>query len=187
MILPVEALRSSDRHSITALPNDIKSVLAGAFFVAKITNRWSAIMKHHGFLVEEAEIAPGALGLLYDETPQLTTADIRPFVWAILLYRHAVRKSEVLGAVTTLCAHAELYSGWSEDLDSRDNRTRLEWLTDEVLGEYTAEGLLLYDESDDLWVLNTSDKFLPRIIEAVSGINGSLPAHYILKRDLKNA
>ena len=64
-----------------------------------------------GFNIEEAEVAPGTLGLLYDSTPQLTTADVKPFVWAILLFRGAVVKSEVIGAITPICAHSELYSG----------------------------------------------------------------------------
>ncbi len=136
-----------------------------------------------GMNIEEAEIAPGTLGLLYDETPVMTTADIRPFVWAILLYRGAVRTSEVVGAVTPLCGHSELYSGWSEDLDLEDSRTRLEWLVQEVLGDMTAEGLLRFSTKGDIWVLNSSDKFLPTVIKAVAGINGSLPAHYILERE----
>ena len=136
-----------------------------------------------GLNIEEAEIVPGTLGLLYDETPVMTTADIRPFVWAILLYRGAVRTSEVVGAVTPLCGHSELYSGWSEDLDLEDNRTRLEWLVQEVLGDMTAEGLLRFSTKGDIWVLNSSDRFLPTVIKAVSGINGSLPAHYILERE----
>ena len=90
-------------------------------------------MKQFGFHIEEAEVAPGTLGLLYDETPELTTADIRPFIWAILLYRGAVKKHEAVGAVTPLCGHSELYSGFSDDLDPEDDRTRLEWLVDEVL------------------------------------------------------
>ena len=136
-----------------------------------------------GMNIEEAEIAPGTLALLYDETPVMTTADIRPFVWAILLYRGAVRTSEVVGAVTPLCGHSELYSGWSEDLDLEDSRTRLEWLVQEVLGDMTAEGLLRFSTKGDIWVLNSSDKFLPTVIKAVAGINGSLPAHYILERE----
>ena len=136
-----------------------------------------------GLNLEEAEIVPGTLGLLYDETPVMTTADIRPFVWAILLYRGAVRTSEVVGAVTPLCGHSELYSGWSEDLDLEDNRTRLEWLVQEVLGDMTAEGLLRFSTKGDIWVLNSADHFLPTVIKAVSGINGSLPAHYILERE----
>ncbi len=136
-----------------------------------------------GLNIEEAEIVPGTLGLLYDETPVMTTADIRPFVWAILLYRGAVRTSEVVGAATPLCGHSELYSGWSEDLDLEDSRTRLEWLVQEVLGDMTAEGLLRFSTKGDIWVLNSSDQFLPTVIKAVAGINGSLPSHYILERE----
>jgi len=81
-------------------------------------------MSNFGFRIEEAEVAPGTLGLLYDETPQLTTAHIRPFIWAILLYRGAVKSHEIVGAVTPICGHSELYAGWSDDLDLTDNRTR---------------------------------------------------------------
>ena len=107
-------------------------------------------MSQFGFRIEEAEVAPGTLGLLYDETPQLTTADIRPFVWAILLYRGAVKSHEIIGAVTPICGHSELYAGWSDDLDPTDNRTRLEWLVGEVLGDMTATRApaLHYDEQD---------------------------------------
>jgi hypothetical protein len=133
------------------------------------------------FSIEEAELAPGTLGLLFDETPRLTTADIRPFVWAILLYRGAVRAHEVVGALTPICAHAELYSGWSEDLD--DDRTRLEFLVDEVLGDMTANGLLRYSTKGDLWVLEAGEnkRHLPTIIKAVAGIDGSLPKHLIME------
>ena len=140
-------------------------------------------MNQFGFRIEEAEVAPGTLGLLYDHTPELTTADIRPFVWAILLYRGAVKKHEVVGSVTPLCGHSELYSGFSDDLDPEDNRTRLEWLVDEVLGDWTACGLLRYSTKGDLWVLNSSNKHLPEVIKAVAGVNGSLPAHYIMERE----
>lgn len=133
------------------------------------------------FGIEEAEIAPGTLGLLFDETPRLTHADIKPFVWSILLYRGAVKRHEVVAAVTPLCAHAELYSGWSDDLDMEDDRTRLEWLADEVLGDMTASGILRYSTKADLWVLSAGEnkRHLPTIIKAVAGIDGSLPKHLI--------
>lgn len=133
--------------------------------------------------IEEAEVAPGTLGLLYDDTPQLTTADVRPFVWAVLLFRGAVKRHEVVGAITPLCAHSELYSGFSDFLDDEDDRTRLEWLVDEVLGDMVASGLLRYSMKADLWVLNSSDKHLPDVIKAVAGINGSLPHSYIAERE----
>jgi hypothetical protein len=133
------------------------------------------------FSIEEAELAPGTLGLLFDETPRLTTADVRPFVWAILLYRGAVRAHEVVGALTPICAHAELYSGWSEDLD--DDRTRLEFLVDEVLGEMTNQAILRYSTKADLWVLEAGEnkRHLPTIIKAIAGIDGSLPKHLIME------
>ena len=140
-------------------------------------------MSQFGFRIEEAEVAPGTLGLLYDETPQLTTADIRPFVWAILLYRGAVKSHEIIGAVTPICGHSELYAGWSDDLDPTDNRTRLEWLVGEVLGDMTAQGILRYSMEADLWVLNSNDKHLHEVIKVVAGVNGSLPSHYIMERD----
>lgn len=140
-------------------------------------------MTQFGFKIEEAEVAPGTLGLLYDSTPELTTADVRPFVWALLLFRGAVKKSEVVGAITPVCSHSELYSGWSEYLEDCDDRTRLEYLVEEVLGDMTASGLLRYSMKGGLWVLNSSDKHLPDVIKAVAGINGSLPAHYVLERE----
>ena len=140
-------------------------------------------MSNFGFRIEEAEVAPGTLGLLYDSTPKLTTADVRPFVWALLLFRGAVKKHEVVGAITPVCAHSELYSGWSEFLDDEDDRTRLEYLVEDVLGDMTASGLLRYSTKADLWVLNSSDKHLPTVIKAVAGIDGSLPAHYIMERE----
>lgn len=133
--------------------------------------------------IEEAEVAPGALGLLYDNTPELTTADVRPFVWAVLLYRGAVKDSEVIHSISSVCAHSELYSGWSEFLDVEDNRTRLQWLVDEVLGEMVSSGILRYSMKADLWVLNANDLHLSEIIKAVAGVNGSLPKAYIADRE----
>jgi hypothetical protein len=136
-----------------------------------------------GHTIEEAEVAPGTLGLLYDETPRLTTADVKPFVWAILLFRNAIRRHEVVGAITPICAHAELYGGWSEYLDDEDNRTRLEWLVDEVLGEMTAQGILRYSSKADLWILEAGQnkRHLPEIIKAVAGVGGSMPQHLVME------
>ena len=111
-----------------------------------------------------------------------SVASVKPFVWAILLYRGAVKSHEIVGALTPVCAHSELYSGWSDDLDPEDARTRLEWLVDEVLGDMTAKGLLRYSTLADLWVLSAGEnkRNLPTIIKAVAGIDGSLPKHLIM-------
>jgi hypothetical protein len=141
------------------------------------------IMTTFGFSIEEAEVAPGTLGLLYDDTPALTTADVKPFVWSILLFRRAVRACEVVGAITAVCAHSELYSGWSDFLEDDDDRTRLEYLVDEVIGDMTAQGLLRYDTKDDLWSLQLgkNNRNLPEIIKAIAGTGGSMPQHLLME------
>lgn len=135
------------------------------------------------FNIEEAEVAPGTLGLLFDETPKLTIADVKPFVWSVLLYRGAVKRHEIVAALTPLCAHGELYRYWSDDLDEQDDRTRLEWLIDEVLGEMTAQTILRYSIDADLWVLELGEnqRHLPTIIKAVAGVDGSLPKHLLME------
>ena len=132
--------------------------------------------------IEEAEMAPGYTGLLIDETPLLSHADVRPFIWAILLYRGAVKSHEIVGAITPICSHSELYSGWSDILDDDDDRTRLEWLVGEVLGDMTAKGLLRYNDLSDHWTLSAGrdKRHLPEIIKAVAGVDGSLPKHLLL-------
>ena len=56
---------------------------------------------------------------------------------------------------------------------------------DEVLGDMVASGLLRYSLKGGLWVLNESNKHLPEVIKAVSGINGSLPVSYIAAREVE--
>lgn len=135
------------------------------------------------FNIEEAELAPGYVGPLFDETPKLTIADVKPFVWSVLLYRGAVKRREIVAALTPLCAHSELYRYWSDDLDEQDDRTRLEWLIDEVLGEMTAQTILRYSIDADLWVLELGEnqRHLPTIIKAVAGVDGSLPKHLLME------
>ena len=132
---------------------------------------------------QHAEVAPGTTGLLFDDTPVLTYATVRPFVWSVLLARGAVRPSEVLACVTPICSVEDLKSGFSDEIE--DNRSRAEWLVDEVLGEMTAHGLLRYNENKDLWVLvkGANDRNLPTIIKAVAGIDGQLPFHLNLERN----
>ena len=134
---------------------------------------------------EEAQVAPGTTGLLYDDTPNLTHATVRPFIWAILLYRGAIKSHEATHAISALCSVEELKAGWAEEaLDEEDDRSRLQWLVDEVLGDMTACGLLRYNEQKDLWVLvkGQNDRNLPEIIKAVAGINGQMPFHLNLER-----
>ena len=139
-----------------------------------------------GFTIEESEIAPGTVGLLYDDTPQLTHATIRPAVWFILLARGAVRPSEVLACVTPICSPEDLKSDWSDQLDDDDDRNRAEWLIDEILGDMTAARLLEYSEEKDIWILRYSAKALPEVVKAVAGVNGRMPQHFLLEMESQN-
>ena len=131
--------------------------------------------------IESAELAPGTVGLLYDETPQLTHATVRPFVWSVLLARGAVRPSEVLACLTPICSIEDLKSGFSDDLE--DDRNRAEWLVDEVLGDWTAQGLLEYNTDKDFWTLRYSNYNLPRVIKAVAGVDGRMPQHFLIEME----
>lgn len=135
--------------------------------------------------IEEAEIAPGTLGLLIDETPALTHADIKPFIWAVCLARGAVKTHEVLACVTPICSVEDLKSGFSDEVE--DDRSRAEWLIDEILGDMTASGLLEYNQEKDHWTLRRgyNDRNLPTIIKAVAGVDGSLPKHLILESRIR--
>ena len=138
-------------------------------------------MNNFGFRIDEAELAPGTVGLLYDDNPQLTHATVRPFVWSVLLARGAVRPSEVLACLTPICSIEDLKSGFSEDVE--DDRNRAEWLIDEVLGDMTASRLLEYSQDKDVWVLRYSAKALPTVIKAVAGVDGRMPQHFLMEME----
>ena len=130
-----------------------------------------------GFQIEEAEECPGTTGLLIDNTPPLTVAHVRPFVWAILLYRGAVHSWEVVNALSAVCG---LFDMKIADHDE-DDRTRSEICVDTVLAEMIIEGLLRYNEEKDIWVLEYDPGNVPTVIKAVSGVNGSMPKHFLLE------
>ena len=110
----------------------------------------------------------------------LTTADVKPFVIAILLRRGAVRPSEVLACLTPHCRHDDLkVGGWDEFDNEYCEGTRAEKLVDEVLGEFVSEGILRYNEAEDLWVLTT--KNVPQIISWVATLGGRMPQHILLE------
>ena len=132
--------------------------------------------------IEEAELAPGYLGLLFDDTPLLTTAHVRSFVWPILLYRGAVRPCEVVGAITPVCGLEDLRTGaWDALEGDYTDRTRVEILVDEVLGEMVGEGLLRYNEDQDIWVLTLGEnrRNVPEVINVVTALNSAMPHHLL--------
>ena len=96
--------------------------------------------------INQAEICPGTTGILFEDTPKLTTACVRPFAWAILLYRGATRPSEVAANAALVCSNEDLKVANWEEAEEDECRTWAEVCAEEALGEMLATGLCRYVE-----------------------------------------
>jgi len=127
---------------------------------------------------------PGAVGPFIDELPIISHANVKPYVIAILLHRGAVKFEEIISSIAPHCAQIDLKVGAWDAIENCEieDKTRLELLVEEVLGEMVSARYLRYNESQDLWVLCLGDKNknLPVIINWVSATGGQLPQHIIL-------
>lgn len=139
-------------------------------------------MSQFGFTIHESELAPGTTGALLEDQPRITTAHVRPFIWAVLMYRSGVHSWEVVNALSAVCSTADTKI---DDYDD-DSRTWLEICVEEVLGDMTAEGLLRYNIEKDVWVLAYNPTNVPTVIKAVAGVNGSMPSHFLLEMAQEN-
>lgn len=137
--------------------------------------------------IESVYEISGSVGLLYDDIPLSTFADVKPFIWATLLFRGGVRPDEVIYSMLHLCNSSERYTDWEDCPQDYCNVPRIQWLVEQTIGQMTAAGILLYDQEKDLWELNLgeNDKNLPTIIKAVAGVDGSLPS--IIRRKLESS
>jgi hypothetical protein len=127
---------------------------------------------------------PGCVGPFIDELPLVTHANIKPYIIAILLHRGAVKFNEILTAVSIHCPQIDLkVGGWDpvENCETED-RTRLEILTEEVLGQMTGDGFLRYNEEWDFWVLSLGEnnRNIPTIINWVTSTGAQLPKHVLM-------
>lgn len=133
---------------------------------------------------------PGAVGPFIDELPIISHANIKPYIIAILLHRGAVRFQEVLAAVTPHCPQIDLKIGAWDSIENCEieDKTRLEVLVEEVLGEMVSSGLLRYNEEQDFWVLSVGqgNKNLPTIVNWTSATGGQLPQHILLDMSAAN-
>lgn len=119
-------------------------------------------------------------GAYMDELPLLTTAHVKPYVIAILLHRGAVRDTEVVSSLAPHCQVSDLKTGGWDPLEEEwCDTTRLEKLVSEVLGEFVAEGILRYNESQDLWVLTAND--ISVVISWVASLGAKIPQHLLLE------
>lgn len=133
---------------------------------------------------------PGAVGPFIDELPIVSHANIKPYVIAILLHRGAVRFNEVLIALTPHCPQIDLKIGAWDSIENCEieDKTRLELLVEEVLGEMVSAGYLRYNEEQDLWVLSIgrNNRNLPAIVNWVSATGAQLPQHVLLDMSAAN-
>ena len=130
--------------------------------------------------IKYLDLPPGSVGAFIDDTPMLSSAHVRPFVVAILLHRGAVRYNEVISSLVPHCCTDDLKVGGWDPLDNDYcDGTRLEKLVDEVLGEFTAEGIVRYNEEQDLWVLTSKD--IPKIISWVTALGARMPQHLLME------
>ena len=101
-----------------------------------------------------SDFVPGAVGPFADDVPPVHQANIRPYVIAVLLHRHTVSLSDLVGCVQPFCpaSDSKLSSGSCEDPDL----TRLECLCLDVLDEMWKEGVLRYNVNQKTWSLTAS-------------------------------
>ena len=114
----------------------------------------------------------GALNL-FDESPKLTSARVRPFVWSILLLRGAVRPAEVVASIAPHANQDDLRS-WDEDM------SELEGIVWSPLHKMVADGVLRASEkSAELFVLDSTFSATGRAISVTSTLDAQLPDHML--------
>jgi hypothetical protein len=125
-----------------------------------------------------SELAPSVVGTLIDEVPLIVSANVRPYVVAIVLHRGAVAKHELVAALTPHCSVCDLKEGgWSTLEGDYTESTRLESIVDEVLGEFVAANLLRYNEESRIWVAH-NDSIRYWITKATE-LDASVPPHLL--------
>lgn len=120
---------------------------------------------------------PGYAGPLFDDQPRATPSRVRPFIWAFLLLRGAVRKHEVTGCLTGHVCGDDCRIGLDE-FDADSEQSVLDRFVDEQLGALVLEGVLrLSRTDDDLYVI--SPLGLQRIVSIACALDAQLPDHLL--------
>ena len=91
----------------------------------------------------------------------------------------------IASALVPHCTEIDLKVGMWDGVENYEigDRSRLEYLIEEVLGEMVSQQILRYNEERDLWVLSLGDnrQNLPKIINWVAALGGQLPQHLLLE------
>lgn len=133
-------------------------------------------MIDESYLMHISEV-PGYAGPLFDENPRATPSRVRPFIWAFLLLRGAVRRHEVTGALAGHVCGDDCRIGLDE-FDAASEQSLLDRFVDEQLGAFVSEGVLrLSRTDDDLYVV--SPLGLQRIVSIACALDAQLPDHLL--------
>jgi len=125
--------------------------------------------------IDSVEDLGGCVGMVFlDHQPKATSARVRPFVWAYLLLRGAVRRTEVEQALAGHVAEDDLRT-----FDDPLERTRLAVVIDDVLAAMVFEGLLRVN--GDLYVLKKEG--MTKAVSATCSLNAQLPDHLLMEID----
>lgn len=119
----------------------------------------------------------GCVGVVtFDHQPKATPARVRPFIWAFLLLRGAVRRYEIEASLIGHVADDDC-KVW----DDEHERTPLQVVVDDVLGEMVAQGLLRLsrDVNNDLYVLR--QQAMAQAISMTCQLNAQLPDHLLME------
>lgn len=109
--------------------------------------------------------------VVFDSNPHATPSRIRPFIWAFLLLRGAVRRHEVTGAISGHVADQDIRIE-----DDPFGRTGVEAAVDDALTEMVKEGHLRRRD-DSLYVLTPSA--LQKAMSLTCSLNAQLPEHLL--------
>lgn len=121
----------------------------------------------------------GAIGALIDDLPRITHANVKPYVIAVLLHRGAVGFSEIVSSISPHCPLDDLRLGDGDEYE----KSPLELIVEEVLGEMVASKILRYNEDKDLWVITPgcNNQNVPTVISWAASTGAQIPHHFTLE------
>ena len=122
---------------------------------------------------EDLDVIGGMIGSLnlFEVTPRINKARVRPFIWAVLLLRSAVRIEEIISSIAPH-AHPDDLRSWEED------QADLELTVQATIYEMVQQQILRYGR-DGLYVLSNSPEAARKAISVTSTVNGQLPDHML--------
>ncbi|MFZ9326282.1 MAG: hypothetical protein ACO24H_02335 [Polynucleobacter sp.] len=126
----------------------------------------------------EKHSIPGSVGEFKEVVPLTTTAMVRPYIVAILLHRGAVKRSDVIAAISPLCPIDDLKVGNWDPINLREMcGTRLECVVDEALKGMSDNNVIQYNSKEDAYLMNPEK--LTTIISWLTTLDARMPSRYI--------